>query len=254
MNVLEGRVAIITGAATGQGAATAELFAANGAKVVLADIDEVLGTAQARKIVDAGGDAAFVKVDVSRSQDVRAMVHFAVDRHGRLDVAVNNAARAQDTKPIADMDEDDFDAVLNIDLRGVALCLKYEIGQMMAQGGEGSIINISSVSGIRPQAACPGYIAAKHGVIGLTKSAAKDYSCHGIRVNAIAPGAVDTPMLRRAMQRSGRDLEATGKLLSMLGRTAAPLEIAQGSLWLASSAASYVTGVVLAIDGGYTAM
>lgn len=254
MQDLRDKVAIITGAATGQGAATAELFASSGAKLVLADINEDLGSRQARKISDGGGAAVFVKVDVSRAADVRDMVKLAVDRYGKLDIAVNNAARAQDTKPLAEMDEADFDSVLNIDLKGVALCLKYELAQMMAQGNGGTIINISSVSGIRPQPACPGYIAAKHGVIGLTKSAARDYSPHGIRVNTIAPGAVDTPMLRTAMQRSGRDLAATGKLLSMLGRTAEAIEIAQASLWLASPASSYVTGVVLPVDGGYTAM
>ena len=173
MKPLEGKVAIVTGAAMGMGAATAELFAARGAKIVVADVNEDLGTRQARKIVEDGG---------------------------------------------------------------------------------GSIINISSISGMRPHAASPAYIAAKHGVIGLTKSAARDYSCHGIRINTVAPGAVDTPMLRQAMQMSGRDIDATGKVYSSLGRTGQPTEIAQATLWLASDASSYVTGVLLPVDGGYTAL
>ena len=254
MQELAGKVAIVTGAAMGMGAATAELFAARGANVVVADLNEDLGRAQVEQIVARGGNAVFARVDVTRADQVRDMVGLAVDRYGRLDVAVNNAARAPDRRPLGDMDEDEFDSVLAVDLKGVALCLKYEIAQMTAQGGPGSIINISSISGIRPQPAGPAYVAAKHGVIGLTRSAAKDYSCQGIRVNAVAPGAVDTPMLRSSMQKSGRDLEATGKLYSLLGRPAATVEIAQATLWLASDASSYVTGVVLPVDGGYTAM
>lgn len=254
MRVLDGKVAIITGGAMGMGEATAELFAANGARVVVADLNEELGQAVARKIVTGGGEAVFAKVDVTRSDQVSEMVRAAVRAFGRLDVAVNNAAGSPDKKPIAEMDEDEFDTLIRINLKGVALCLKYEIGQMMAQGGKGSIINIASVSGIRPQPADPGYIASKHGVIGLTKSAAMDYSPHGIRVNTIAPGAVDTPMLRRQMAHTGRDLDATGKRLSTLGRAGQPVEIAQASMWLASDASSYVTGATLPVDGGYTSM
>ncbi len=254
MRALEGKVAIVTGAAMGMGAATAELFASCGAKVVVADLNKELGQAVARSIIADGGEAVFAKVDVTRADLVSDMVKTAVRKFGRLDVAVNNAAGSPDKKPLAEMDEDEFDTVLRINLKGVALCLKYEIRQLMAQGGTGSIINIASINGIRPQPSDPGYIASKHGVIGLTKSAAMDYSCHGIRINAIAPGAVDTPMLRRQMQHTGRDLEATGKRLSMLGRAAQPVEIAQASIWLASDASSYVTGVTLPVDGGYTSM
>jgi NAD(P)-dependent dehydrogenase (short-subunit alcohol dehydrogenase family) len=185
---------------------------------------------------------------------VSEMVKTAVRTFGRLDVAVNNAAISPDRKPLAEMDEDAFDTQLRVNLKSVALCLKYELAQILSQGSKGSIVNIASVSGIRPQPSNPGYMAAKHGVIGLTKSASLDYSCHGIRVNAVAPGAVDTPMLRRQLQLVGRDIEATGKRLSQLGRTAQAVEIAHASLWLASNASSYITGVTLPADGGYTAM
>ncbi|NLM96997.1 MAG: SDR family oxidoreductase [Halanaerobiaceae bacterium] len=251
---LHGKVAIITGGAMGMGAATAELFAEAGVKVVIADINEELGKEQTRKICDNGGDAVFIKTDVSNPVDVENMVKFAVESYGSLDAAVNNAARTPDDKPIADMDIDVFDNVIAIDLKGVALCMKFELQQMMKQGKGGSIINISSVSGIRPQPGTPAYVAAKHGVIGLTKCGAMDYSPYGIRINSIAPGAVDTPMLRGALEHFGFEPEQYAKKLSMLGRFAQSIEIAQASLWLASDLSSYVTGAVIAVDGGYTAM
>ena len=254
MKLLEGKVAIITGAAMGMGAATAELFASAGAQVVIADFNEELGKQQTQKILNTGGTAAFVKADVSKSKEVEAMVQFTVDTYGRLDAAVNNAARTPDDKPIADLDEEVFDALIAVDLKGVALCMKYEIQQMLKQGHGGSIINISSISGIRPQPGNPAYIAAKHGVIGLTKSGALDYSPQGIRINTIAPGAIDTPMLRGALEQFGFDPITYAKQLSMLGRFAQADEVGQASLWLASDLSSYVTGAFLTVDGGYTAM
>ncbi|HRO43769.1 MAG TPA: SDR family oxidoreductase [Flavipsychrobacter sp.] len=182
------------------------------------------------------------------------MVKFTVNTYGRLDVALNNAAITPDDKPIADFDEAYWDRLMSIDLKGVALGLKYQIQQMMAQGGGGSIINTSSVSGIRPQPGTPAYIAAKHAVIGLTKSAAMDYSPHGIRINSVAPGAIDTPMLRVALEQFGFDPQAYAKQLSMLGRFADADEVAKAHLWLASDDSSYVTGAVISVDGGYTSM
>lgn len=251
---LNGKVVIITGAAMGMGAATAELMAQAGGKIVIADFNEEMGRQQTQKIVDAGGTAAFIKTDVSNAKDVEAMVQFAVDTYGRLDAAVNNAARTPDDKPLADLDEDVFDALIAVDLKGVALCLKYELRQMMKQGQGGSIINTSSVSGIRPQPGTPVYVAAKHGVIGLTKSSAMDYSPHGIRVNSVAPGAIDTPMLQGALIQFGFDPVAYAKQLSMLGRFAQASEVAQANLWLVSDLSSYVTGAIISVDGGYTAM
>ncbi len=225
----------------GMGAATAELFAQAGGKVVIADFNEEIGGKQTQKIIDAGGTAAFVKADVSNPKDVEAMVQFAVDTYGRLDAAVNNAALTPDDKPLADMDEDRFDALIAVDLKGVALCLKYEVRQMLKQGQGGSIINTSSVSGIRPQPGTPVYCAAKFGFIGLTKCAALDYSPHGIRINTVAPGAIDTPMLRGALEQFGFEPVAYAKQLSMLGRFAQASEVAQANLWLASDLSSYVT-------------
>ncbi len=254
MKKLDGKVAIITGAAMGMGAATAELFAQNGAKVVVADFNEPLGREQVAKINAAGGTASFVYVDVSNAEDVEKMVQFTVETYGRLDIAVNNAARTPDDKPLAEMNEDVMHQLLAVDLKGVALCLKYEIMQMLKQDTRGSIINISSVSGIRPQPRNPMYVAAKHGVIGLTKSASIDYADKGIRINSVAPGAVKTPMLIKALEHFGFDPVAYAKQLSMLGRFAEATEIAQASMWLASDEASYITGAVLTVDGGYTSM
>lgn len=251
---LGGKVCIITGGAMGLGAATAELFAQAGGKVVIADFNEEAGAQQAGKIVDAGGICSFVNTDVSKPDQVEAMVRFAVDTYGSLDVAVNNAARTPDDKPLADMPDDEYDKLMSVDLKGVILCLKYEIRQMMKQGGVGSIINISSISGIRPQPTNPLYVAAKHGVIGITKNAALDYSPHGIRVNVVAPGAIDTPMLRAAFEQFNLDPVAYAKQLSLLGRFADAKEVAQANLWLASDLSSYVTGATICVDGGYTAM
>ncbi len=238
----------------GIGAKTAELFAREGAKVVIADYNEEKGLEQTNKIKAEGGECSFVKTDVSKSEDVQNMVKFTVDTYGRLDVAVNNAAITPDDKPLADFDEAYWDRLMSIDLKGVALCLKYELQQMMKQGDGGSIINTSSVSGIRPQPGTPAYIAAKHAVIGLTKTAAMDYSPHQIRVNSVAPGAIDTPMLQGALVQFGLDPVDYAKQLSMLGRFAQPEEVAEANLWLASDDSSYVTGTVLNVDGGYTAM
>lgn len=249
--VLEGKVAIVTGAAMGMGEATAHLFAEAGAQVVVADFNDELGQQVVDAIVANGGQAAFVHVDVSNAEQVEAMVKFAVDAYGALDVAVNNAARAPDQAPLHEFDPDVWDGIMAVDLKGVALCLKYEIAQMLAQGTGGSIINISSVSGFRPQPLTSAYNSAKHAVVGLTKTAALEYGEQGIRVNSVAPGAIDTPMLRDALDRFGFDADEYAKQLSTLGRFGQAREIAQGSLWLASDASSYVHGTTLQIDGGY---
>lgn len=250
--VLENKVAIVTGAAMGMGEATARLFAEAKAKVVLADFNTEKGQAVTEAIRAAGGEAVFIKTDISKSADVQAMVKFAVDTYGKLDVAVNNAALTPDDKPVAEFDEDYWHRLMAVDLTGTALCMKYELQQMLKQGMGGSIINISSVSGFRPQPNNIAYVAAKHGVVGMTKVAALENGPHNIRVNTVAPGAIDTPMLRGALEQFGFTAEEYAPQLSLLNRFGQPEEIAQASLWLASDASSYVTGTTIHADAGYT--
>lgn len=250
--VLEGKVAIVTGAAMGMGEATAKLFAEAKAKVVVADFNEEKGRAVVEEIKASGGEAAFVKVDISKSEQVQEMVKFTVDTYGKLDVAVNNAALTPDDKPVVEFDEDYWNRLIAVDLTGTALCMKYELQQMLKQGNGGSIINISSVSGFRPQPNNIAYVAAKHGVVGMTKVAALENGPHNIRVNSVAPGAIDTPMLRGALEQFGFTEEEYAPQLSLLGRFGQAREIAEANLWLASDASSYVTGTTIHVDAGYT--
>lgn len=249
--VLQDKVAIVTGSAQGMGEATAKLFAAAGAKVVVADFNEDKGRKVADEIVAAGGTASFFKVDISKSDQVRAMIDAAVAAYGRLDAAVNNAAITPDDKPVAEFDEAYWDRLMSIDLKGTALCLKYELQQMLKQGDGGSIVNISSVSGFRPQPENVAYCAAKHAVNGITQVAAMENGQYNIRVNAVAPGAIDTPMLRGALEQFNLTEEAFAPQLSLLNRFGKPEEVAQASLWLASEQSSYVTGSVIHVDAGY---
>ncbi|WP_373711096.1 SDR family NAD(P)-dependent oxidoreductase [Jeotgalibaca porci] len=251
---LNDKVAIVTGAAMGMGKSTAELFAKAGAKVIVADYNVEQGQAAADEIKANGGEATFIKVDVSIEEEVKNLVEKTVETYGRLDVAVNNAAITPDDKPIAEMDMDYYERLMAVDLKGVMLCMKYEIKQMLAQGSPGSIVNTSSVSGLRPQPSNPAYVTAKHGVMGATKAAAMDYSPQGIRINTVCPGAIDTPMLQNALLQFNLDPEEYAKKLSMLGRFAQSEEVAHANLWLCSDLSSYVTGTTLAVDGGYTAM
>lgn len=232
--VLDGKVAIISGAAMGMGKATAMLFAEAGAKVVVADMNEEKGQEVVREIQDANGEAIFVKVDISDAGQVKTMIDETVRTYGKLDVAINNAALTPDDKPVAEFDESYWDKLIDIDLKGTALCMKYEIQQFLKQGNGGSIVNISSVSGFRPQPNNIAYVAAKHGVVGMTKVAAMEYGDKNIRVNSVAPGAIDTPMLRGALEQFGFTEEEYAPQLSLLGRFGQPEEIAQASLWLAS--------------------
>lgn len=250
--VLEGKTAIITGAAMGMGEATARLFAEAGANVVVADLNEEKGRAAADSIAaDTGARALFVKVDVSDSAQVQAMVAATVAEFGELNIAVNNAAMTPDNGPAAEFDEDYWDRLMAVDLKGTALCMKYELQQLLQQDKGGSIINISSVSGFRPQPNNIAYVAAKHGVEGMTKVAALENGPHNIRVNSVAPGAIDTPMLRGALAEFGLDEDAYAPQLSLLNRFGQPREIAEASLWLASDASSYITGTVIHADAGY---
>ena len=251
--LLDGKVSIVTGAAVGMGAATARVFAAAGASVIVADVDETNGQATVDAIAGDGGTASFVRADVSRADDVQALVGAAVERYGRLDCAVNNAAVTPDTKALHELDEREWDRILAVDLKGVALCLKYEITQMLEQGGGGAIVNIGSVSSYRPQPNNAAYVAAKHGVIGLSKVASLEAAPQGIRVNTVCPGAIDTPMIRGALETVGMTEADFAPVLSLFGRFGKPEEVGQASMWLCSDQASYVTGAVLAVDAGYLA-
>jgi NAD(P)-dependent dehydrogenase (short-subunit alcohol dehydrogenase family) len=236
----------------GMGKETALLFSEAAAKVVVADFNEEEGRRTVAEIETAGGEALFVKADISRSEQVQALVAATVERFGRLDVAVNNAAIKPDNALVSEFDEDYWDRLMSIDLKGTALCLKYELRQMLAQGHGGSIVNISSVSGYRPQGHDAAYVSAKHAVRGLTKVAALENGPHGIRVNSVAPGAIDTPMIRAALAETGQTEAEFAPKLSVLNRFGQPREVAQASLWLCSDAASYVTGATYPVDAGYT--
>jgi glucose 1-dehydrogenase len=248
---LQGKVAIVTGAGVGMGAATARLLAARGASVVVSDINAQTAAQTVEAIRSAGGTAHAVRTDVTDEAQVEALVAEAVAIFGKLDCAVNNAAITPDVLPIHEADMAVFDKVLNVDLRSVMLCMKYEIRQILAQGTSGSIVNIGSVSSVRPQPNNAAYVAAKHGVIGLTKTGSIEYAPRGIRVNAVLPGAIDTPMLRGALETTGFTEADFAPALSLFGRFGKPEEVAEASAWLCSDASSYVTGHSLAVEGGY---
>jgi NAD(P)-dependent dehydrogenase (short-subunit alcohol dehydrogenase family) len=250
MSGFEGKVAIVTGAAHGIGRATAAAFASQGARVLLADIDVEGGEAAMARIVDDGGIASFLRTDVSVSSDVRAMVATAVDRYGRLDYAHNNAGIVGGGATVVDMPEETWDRGIAVMLTGVFLCLKHEIPVMLAQEG-GAIVNTSSGAGIIGFPTMANYVAAKHGVIGLTKTAALEYATSGIRINAVCPGTAHSKMVEDWI---GGDpaREAEVAALHPIGRIAEAEEIAAAVLWLCSDAASFMIGAALVVDGGYT--
>jgi NAD(P)-dependent dehydrogenase (short-subunit alcohol dehydrogenase family) len=246
-----GRVALVTGGGSGLGQAAARLLAGRGARVVVADISETGGAETVQQCIDAGSEAVFVRTDVTEEGDVEGAVATAVDRWGRLDAAINNAGINGPTKLVADYTLDEWNSVLAINLTGVFLGLKYEIPQMLAQGG-GAIVNTSSGAGLRGFALLPAYVATKHAVLGLTKAAALAYVKEGVRVNAVCPGSTRTPLLEGFM---GGDpaMEAAMANSAPIGRLARPEEIAEAMVWLLSDAASFMVGHALAVDGGAVA-
>lgn len=248
---MKGSVAVVTGGAAGIGRAAALAFAAQGASVVVADLKVEAGKQVARTIEDAGGKAIFVKTDVSKSADVDALIESTVSTFGRLDYAFNNAGIEGQLGTTADCTEENFDRTLAINLRGLWLCLRREIREMLRQGG-GAIVNMSSVAGIVGFANLPAYVASKHGVLGLTKTAALEYAQKGIRVNAVCPGVIHTEMIDRV---TGKDPAVEKQFVGLepMGRMGTPEEIAGAVVWLCSKSAAFVTGHGLVIDGGLVA-
>lgn len=245
---LHNKVALVTGGTTGIGRDTAVLFAKAGAKVAFSGRREPEGQQTLELIRAAGGDGLFVKSDASRSADVQSLVHKTVVKYGRLDIAFNNAGVEGQWVPLADQTEDNWDYVHGINLKGVWLCLKYEIQQMLKQGGGGAIVNMSSVAGLIGAPGAGVYIASKHGVLGLTKTAAVEYASRGIRVNAVCPAVIETPMADRAFG----DPQVNKRVLSLhpLGRFGKPSEVAEAVLWLCSDRSSFTTGQYIGVDGG----
>jgi NAD(P)-dependent dehydrogenase (short-subunit alcohol dehydrogenase family) len=242
------KVVLVTGAGSGIGRACALKFALEGAKVVVSDVSIEGSNETVRLIREAGGEATFIKADVSRTADVEALIQATVERYGRLDCAHNNAGIGGNLALIGEYDEADFDRVLSINLKGVWLCLKYEVIQMLKQGG-GAIVNTSSQAGLAGSVGMSAYVSSKHGVIGLTKVAALEYAQAGIRVNAVCPGVIDTPLTQRFSQ------ETREKILQVLPikRLGGSEEIADAVIWLCSDEAAYITGVAMPVDGGVMA-
>jgi NAD(P)-dependent dehydrogenase (short-subunit alcohol dehydrogenase family) len=247
---LMGKIGLVTGAASGIGRATALAFAREGAKVVVADSVIEGGEETVRMIQEAGGEAIFVKTDVTIEADTEALVKNTVQRYGRLDCAVNNAGITGERCLTADCSKQNWDRVIAINLTGVFMGMKYQIRQMLKQGG-GAIVNTSSILGIVAHSGNPAYTTSKHGIIGLTKATALEYVKSNIRVNAVCPGNTRTPIMEYVM----RDLPETFQELIAampIGRLAEPDEIASAIVWLCSDAASYCTGHALVVDGCYT--
>jgi len=247
MGRLQDKVVIVTGGSTGIGRVAAQLFAREGASVAIAARREEEGQVVAKQIVADGGKAIFIRTDVAVAADHRNLVEQTVKAFGRLDLAFNNAGTEQFGKTIVELEDDEWDRVLDINLKGVFLSMKYQIPAMLAAGG-GSIVNTSSVGGLVATPGMAAYIAAKHGVIGLTKVAALEYAQHKIRVNAICPGGTRSEMFDRWVA----DPAVNAQVLAIhpIGRFAEPLEQAEVALFLLSDQASYLTGVVLPVDGG----
>jgi NAD(P)-dependent dehydrogenase (short-subunit alcohol dehydrogenase family) len=248
---LDGKVGLVTGGTSGIGRETAVLFAKAGAKVVVAGRREAEGHETVELIRAGGGDALFVKADVSKASEVEALVKKTVENFGRLDVAFNNAGIEGVWVPIVRQSEEDWDRTIAINLKGVWLCLKYEIRQMLRQGGGGAIVNMSSVTGLIGSASAAAYSASKHGVIGLTKSAALENAKGGIRVNAVCPAVIETPMAERIF--GAPQVHKFVLSCHPIGRFGRPMEVAEAVVWMCSDSASFMTGQSMVLDGGFLA-
>ncbi|MEI2580218.1 SDR family oxidoreductase [Scytonema sp. PRP1] len=244
---LYGKVALVTGASSGIGRATAIAFARAGAKVVAASRRLIEGEETVRRIQEVGGEAIFVKTDVSNAAEVEALVNKTVNIYGRLDCAFNNAG-IPSSGSLTDVSEDDWNRVIDVNLKGTWLCLKYEIPAMLEQGS-GAIVNVASVGGIVGFAGYASYCASKGGVIALSRAAAIEYAKSGIRINIVSPGAINTDML------AIHPVDVLNQIMAKhpIGRSGKPEEVAEAVVWLCSDAASFVTGQNMMIDGGYSA-
>jgi NAD(P)-dependent dehydrogenase (short-subunit alcohol dehydrogenase family) len=245
---MKNKTVIITGAASGIGKSTAQLFAKEGANVVVSDINEADGNQVVKEIIEKGGKAAFFKTDVSKPEEMKALVDFTLKTYGQLDVAVNNAGVGGEINPVGDMSIEGWNNIIAINLNSLFYGMKYQI-QAMLKNGSGSIVNISSILGAVGFAGSAGYTAAKHGVVGLTQTAALEYSAQKIRVNAVGPGFIETPLL------DALDAEMKKQLVALhpIGRLGKSEEVAEIIFWLASDKASFVTGSYYPVDGGYLA-
>ncbi|HXR23957.1 MAG TPA: SDR family oxidoreductase [Candidatus Binataceae bacterium] len=249
--ILDGKIALITGAGSGIGRATARIFAREGARLVLADVVEAGGSETLRMIKEAGADGIFVKCDVANEADVEATVARAIAHFGRLDCAFNNAGIGGAGRLTHEYSLEEWNRVIAINLTGVWLCMRAEIVQMLKQKS-GAIVNTSSIMGLTGAIRVPAYTAAKHGVAGLTKAAALEYARHGLRINAVCPAPIYTPMLMGAFEKRP-DMEERYARSEPMKRIGQPEEVGEAVAWLCSDRASYVTGLPMPVDGGYMA-
>ncbi len=250
---LQDKIALVTGAGSGIGRATSLVMAREGATLVVSDINAEGGEETLSAVKSMGGDGIFVHADVSKNDEVEALIAQVVQTYGRLDCAYNNAGiEGYMAGRLHEYPEDTWDRLIDINLKGVWLCLKHEIPRMLEQGG-GAIVNTASAAGLVGSRRLSAYVASKHAVVGLTKAAALEYAADGVRVNAVCPGIIDTPMVARLISGREADYEATIPNRQPIGRLGTPAEIAESVAWLCSDAASLVTGLAMAVDGGFTA-
>lgn len=248
--IFDNKVALVTGGSFGIGKATAMAFAKRGAAVIVADCVEDAQQETMNEIKNAGAKGMFVKCDVSNSDEVKNLFEKAIERFGKIDYAFNNAGIEGETANTHECSEANWDKTIGVNLKGVWLCMKNEISYMLKNGG-GSIVNCASVAGLNGFAGLPAYVATKHGIVGLTKTAALEYAKENIRVNAVCPGVIHTSMIDR-MTGNDKEVEKQFTAMEPIGRMGTPEEVAEAVIWLCSDAASFITGVAMPVDGGFT--